>query len=171
MVLELKLPASAGNGDIWPNLVEQLLPKLVVDALSFMIVGSGWVNHHQLLAATQRVTLRSLTFNLILLFCLSLIPLAAGFLGEHPLLPRAIAFYALVMMAVAIAFGLLRMHLGSVDGHDLGHLQWRRSTLVRSVAGAAIYGVAAGLAAFSPAAALALLVAVPLIFLPQARGE
>ena len=170
MVLELKLPTSAGTGDIWSNLVEPLLPKLGVYALSFVIVGSGWVNHHQLLAAAQRVTLRLLMYNLILLFCLSLVPLAAGFLGEHPLLPRAIAFYALVMMAVAIAFGFLRAHLGRVDGHDPGHVQWRRSTLMRSVAGAAIYAVAAGLAAFSPAAALALLVAVPLIFIPQARG-
>ena len=128
------------------------------------------MNHHQLLAAVQRVTLPLLTYNLILLFCMSLIPLAAGFLGEHPLLPRAIAFYALVMMVVAIAFGFLRAHMGSMAGHDPGHVQWRRSTLMRSAAGAVIYAAAAGLAAVFPAAALALLVAVPVIFLPQARG-
>jgi uncharacterized membrane protein len=46
--------------------------------------------------------------NLLLLFFMSLIPLATGFLGEHPELARAISFYALIMALSSAVFGLLR---------------------------------------------------------------
>jgi hypothetical protein len=42
--------------------------------------------------------------NLLLLFFMSLIPLATGFLGEHPQLGRAISFYALIMSLSSAVF-------------------------------------------------------------------
>src|SRR5262245_38367561 len=94
MVLELKLPEAAFRGDVWPNFLAPLAPKLAVYALSFCIVGTMWVHHHQLLAAVRRGSPQLMWTNLLLLFFMSLIPLATSFLGEHPLLPRAISFYA-----------------------------------------------------------------------------
>src|SRR5262249_19129640 len=57
MVLELKLPESAANGDVWTSFLSPLGPKLGIYALSFVIVGALWVNHHQLLAVVRRATL------------------------------------------------------------------------------------------------------------------
>ena len=164
MVLELKLPESAAAGNVWRSFLLPLGPKVAIYALSFVIVGALWINHHQLLAVVRRPTLQLMWMNLLLLFFLSLIPLATGFLGEHPQLARAVAFYALIMTLSSAVFGLLRFHLGRMPEHDRSHIQFRRATLVRSLFGTLIYAAAVVAAPLSPAAALAMLVFVPAMF-------
>jgi uncharacterized membrane protein len=146
------------------NALAPLAPKLAIYALSFVIVGTLWVNHHQLLSVVRRATPQLMWMNLLLLFSMSLIPLATGFLGEHPQLARAIAFYALIMALIAAVFGLLRYRLGRMPGHDRRHIQFRRATLVRSLTSTLLYATAAIAAPFSPVAALALVVFVPAMF-------
>jgi TMEM175 potassium channel family protein len=164
MVLDLKLPEAAAEGEVWPGFLAPLAPKLAIYALSFVIVGGLWINHHQLLSVVRRATPRLMWMNLLLLFSMSLIPLATGFLGEHPQLARAISFYALIMALNAAVFGLLRYRLGRMPDHDRGHIQFRRATLVRSFASTLLYALAAIAAPFSPVAALVLLIFVPAMF-------
>jgi uncharacterized membrane protein len=164
MVLELRLPETAGAGDVWSSFVAPLAPKLAIYALSFLIVGTLWVNHQQLLAIVRHATPQLLWMNLLLLFFISLVPLATSFLGEHPQLARANSFYALVMTLSSAAFGLLRYRLGRLPYHDPEHIQFRSATLARSFTATALYAVAAIAARFAPALALALLVLVPAMF-------
>jgi uncharacterized membrane protein len=164
MVLELKLSEDAAKGEVWSSFLTPLAPKLAVYALSFVIVGALWVNHHQLLAVVRRATPQLMWMNLLLLFFMSLIPLATGFLSEHPQLPRAVSFYALIMTLSSAVFGLLRYRLGRMPEHDRGHIQFRRATLVRSFTGTLLYAAAVIAAPFSPVAALAMLVFVPAMF-------
>src|SRR5499427_7009540 len=142
MVLELKLPEGAAVGDVWRSFLAPLGPKVAIYALSFVIVGALWINHHQLLAVVRRPTLQLMWMNLLLLFFMSLVPLATGFLGEHPQLPRAISFYALIMTLSSAVFGLLRYRLGRMPGHDRGHIQFRAATLVRSFISTLLYAAA-----------------------------
>jgi uncharacterized membrane protein len=104
MVLELKLPEAAANDEIWSGFLAPLAPKLAIYASSFLIVGALWVNHHQLLAVARCATPQLMWMNLLLLFFMSLIPLATGFLGEHPQLGRAISFYPLIMSLSSAVF-------------------------------------------------------------------
>jgi uncharacterized membrane protein len=164
MVLELKLPEGADKGDAWSAFLAPLAPKLAIYALSFFIVGTLWVNHHQLLAAVRRATLQLMWMNLVLLFFMSLIPLATSFLGAHPQSARAVSFYALIMTLSSAVFGLLRYRLGRQPEHDREHIQFRRATLVRSFTGTLIYAAAVVAAPVSPAAALAMLIFVPVMF-------
>jgi uncharacterized membrane protein len=164
MVLELKLPEGAVKGDVWSSFLAPLAPKLSIYALSFVIVGALWVNHHQLLAVVRRATVQLMWMNLLLLFFMSLVPLATSFLGEHPQSARAISFYALIMTLSSAVFGLLRYRLGRMPEHDRAHIQFRRATLLRSFIGTLIYAAAVIAAPFSPAAALAMLVFVPAMF-------
>jgi len=164
MVLELKLPEAAAKGEAWSGFLAPLAPKLAVYALSFVIVGALWVNHHQLLAVVRHATRELMWMNLLLLFFMSLIPLATGFLGEHPGLGRAVSFYAVIMTASSAVFGLMRYRLGRMPDHDRGHIQFRRATLVRSFIGTLLYAAAAIAAPFWPVAALALLIFVPAMF-------
>jgi uncharacterized membrane protein len=101
---------------------------------------------------------------LLLLFFMWLIPLATGFLGEHPQLARAVSFYALIMTLSSAVFGWLRYRLGRMPEHDRGHIQFRRATLVRSFTGTLLSAAAVIVAPFSPVAALAILVFVPAMF-------
>jgi|SRR5262245_18583625 len=164
MVLELKLPEAASHGEVWSSFLEPLAPKLAVYALSFCIVGTMWINHHQLLAAVRRGSPQLMWMNLLLLFFMSLIPLATSFLGEHPLLPRAIAFYALILASSSAVFTLLRYRLGRRPEHDRSEMPFRPATLARSFASTLLYTAAAILATHAPTAALALTVFVPLMF-------
>src|SRR6516165_12749067 len=164
MVLELKLAEGAAKGEVWSNFLAPLAPRLAIYALSFVIVGALWVNHHQLLAVVRRATPQLMWMNLLLLFFMSLVPLATGFLGEHPQLARAVSFYALIMTLSSAVFGLLRYRLGRMPGHDRRHIQFRRATLVRSSIGTLIYGAAVVVAPVSAVAALAMLVFVPAMF-------
>jgi uncharacterized membrane protein len=164
MVLELRLPERAAEGDVWPGFLAPLAPKLAIYALSFLIVGALWVNHHQLLAVVRRATLPFMWMNLLLLFFMSLIPLATGFLGEHPQSARAVSSYALITALSSAVFGLLRYRLGRMPEHDREHIQFRRTTLVRSFTGTLIYAAAAIAAPVSPIAALAMVVFVPAMF-------
>ncbi len=67
MVLELKLSEDAAKGEVWSSFLMPLAPKLSIYALSFIIVGALWVNHHQLLAVVRRVTPQLMWMNLLLL--------------------------------------------------------------------------------------------------------
>ena len=172
MVLELKLSESAAKGEVWSNFLAPLAPRLAIYALSFVIVGALWVNHHQLLAVVRRATPQLMWMNLLLLFFMSLIPLATGFLGEHPQLARAVSFYALIMALSSAVFGLLRYYLRRMPGHDGRHIQFRRATLVRSFTSTLLYAAAIVAAPFSPVAALAMLVFVPAMFnIPMLLGR
>jgi uncharacterized membrane protein len=172
MVLELKLPESASHGEVWSNFLEPLAPKLAIYALSFCIVGTMWINHHQLLAAIRRGSPPLMWLNLLLLFFMSLIPLATSFLGEHPFLPRAISFYALILASSSVVFGLLRYHLSRMPEHDRRQMPFRRATLVRSFVSTLLYAAAAILAAYAPIAALALTIFVPVMFnIPMIFGR
>jgi uncharacterized membrane protein len=164
MVLELKLSEDAAKGEVWSSFLMPLAPKLAIYALSFVIVGALWVNHHQLLAVVRRVTPQLMWMNLLLLFFMSLIPVATGFLGENPQLARAVSFYALIMTLSSAVFGLLRYRLGRMPEHDRQHIQFRRATLVRSFTSTLLYAAAVIAAPFSPLAALATLVFVPAMF-------
>jgi uncharacterized membrane protein len=112
MVLELKLSEDAARGEAWSSFLTPLAPKLGVHALSFIIVGALWVNHHQLLAVVWRATPQLMGMNLPLLFFMPLIPIATGFLGEHLQLARAVSFSGLIMTLSSTIFGPLRYHVG-----------------------------------------------------------
>src|SRR4051812_17349169 len=78
MVLELKIP----HGADWDAL-RPMGPIFLTYVLSFVFLGIYWNNHHHLLHATERVNGKILWANLHLLFWLSLIPFATGWMGEN----------------------------------------------------------------------------------------
>jgi uncharacterized membrane protein len=77
MVLELKVP----HGDRFQDL-QPLLPVFLSYVLSFLYVGIYWNNHHHMLHACTVVTAEMLWANLHLLFWLSLLPFATGWMGK-----------------------------------------------------------------------------------------
>lgn len=77
MVLELKVPHGATWGDISP-----LWTVFLSYCLSFVYVGIFWNNHHHLLHSASSVTGTILWANLHLLFWLSLMPFATGWMAR-----------------------------------------------------------------------------------------
>ena len=82
MVLELKVPHGADLEALRP-----LVPVFLSYVLSFVFLGIYWNNHHHLLQAAERVNGAILWANLHLLFWLSLVPFATGWMGENHFAP------------------------------------------------------------------------------------
>ena len=103
MVLELKVPHGAG----WSDLTG-LTPVFLSYVLSFIYVAIYWNNHHHLLHTSEKVDSAILWANMNLLFWLSLIPFATGWMGENHFAPLPTALYGIALLMPAIAYYLLQ---------------------------------------------------------------
>src|SRR5262245_55853270 len=122
MVLELKVPHGEGVETLVP-----LIPVFLSYVLSFVYLGIYWNNHHHMLHACQRVTGPILWANLHLLFWLSLIPFATGWMGEYHFAAAPSALYGFVLLMAAIAYWLLQQRIIASQGS--------RSILKKAVGG------------------------------------
>jgi uncharacterized membrane protein len=111
MVLELKVP----HESTWAAL-GATAPVFLSYVLSFVYVGIYWNNHHHLLHACSRVSGGILWANLHLLFWLSLLPFATGWMGENHFEPVPSALYGLILLASAISYWLLQREIIRVQG-------------------------------------------------------
>jgi uncharacterized membrane protein len=103
MVLELKIPEATG----WADLAS-LWPKFVSYILSFMYVGIYWNNHHHTFQAVKKgVNGKLLWANLNLLFWLSLLPFATGWMGEHEFSRNPIIFYGFILGMCAASYTIM----------------------------------------------------------------
>ena len=103
MVLELKIPHGADFESLRP-----ILPVFLTYVLSFLYIGIYWNNHHHLLQATKQINGKILWANLHLLFWLSLISFATGWMGENHFAPLPTAVYGIILLAAAIAYFILQ---------------------------------------------------------------
>ncbi|WP_223643623.1 TMEM175 family protein [Corallococcus sp. EGB] len=103
MVLELKVPHGSELADLRP-----LIPVFLSYVLSFIYIGIYWNNHHHLLHTTTHVTGGLLWANLHLLFWLSLIPFATGWMGENHFSSVPLALYGFVLLMCAFAWWVLQ---------------------------------------------------------------
>jgi uncharacterized membrane protein len=103
MVLELKVP----HGADWAAL-RSVAPNFVAYVLSFVYLAIYWNNHHHLLHTVTRVDGLILWANSHLLFWLSLVPAATGWMGENFLAPLPTAVYGVSLLMPAIAYYLLQ---------------------------------------------------------------
>ena len=113
MVLELKDP----HGEDFDAL-KPLLPVFMSYVLSFTYVGIYWNNHHHMLHTVKKVTGGMLWANLYLLFWLSLLPFATGWMGENHLAPMPSAAYGFVLLMAAIAYWILQSLIIRTQGAD-----------------------------------------------------
>ncbi|MGL5941932.1 MAG: TMEM175 family protein [Waterburya sp.] len=113
MVLELKVPQGNNLAALLP-----LIPVFLSYVLSFVFIGIYWNNHHHLLQAIRHVNGRILLANLHLLFWLSLIPFATGWMGKNNFAAFPVAFYGTILLLSAIAYYILTHALINHHGKD-----------------------------------------------------
>ena len=166
MVLEMKVP----HGEDIATLVP-LIPVFLSYVLSFVYLGIYWNNHHHLLNAVKTVTGSMLWANLHLLFWLSLIPFATGWLGENHFAAAPAALYGAVLLMAGVAYFLLQQLIIASQGPD--------SIVKRAVGGdwkgklsPVLYAIAIPLAFWRQWISLGVYVVVALIWLiPDRRIE
>lgn len=113
MVLELRPPEGASFEDLKP-----LLPKLISYVLSFIYVAIYWNNHHHLFQAVKQVNGSVLWSNILLLFCLSLVPFVTAWMGENHFAPLPVALYGIVLLMPALSYSVLMRALINLHGKE-----------------------------------------------------
>jgi len=102
MVLELKVP----EGTSWA-VIKPLFPIFGSYVLSFVFIAIYWMNHHHLMHTVKKVNSRIMWANMHLLFWLSLIPFATGWMGVNNFDKITVAVYGAVPILSGIAFTIL----------------------------------------------------------------
>ncbi|MGH6848867.1 MAG: TMEM175 family protein [Methylocella sp.] len=166
MVLEMKVPHGSDIAAL-----ASTLPVFLTYVLSYTNVAIFWNNHHHMLQVSQHVDGRSLWANMFLLFWLSLVPFMIRWMEETDFVALPTAAYGFVLVMAAIGYLLLERMLIACNGAD--------STLARAIGGElkgklsiSIYAVAMLLAFVQPWIAIALYIAVAILwFVPDRRIE
>ncbi len=104
MVLEIKTPHDTS----WMALQEQL-PVFLSYLLSFIYIGIYWGNHHHMISVLSYVNAAIIWSNLNLLFWLSLIPFATGWMGENHFAQNTVILYAILLLVCGFSFTVLQI--------------------------------------------------------------
>jgi uncharacterized membrane protein len=166
MVLELHVP----EGVDWVALRE-LAPTFLSYVLSFIYLGIYWNNHHHLWQVARRVNGPILWANLHLLFWLSLVPFATGWMGENEFARLPVVLYGFVLWMSGLAYYILTRSMVSLHGKDSVIDTALRNKFKETISLVA-YGFAIVLAFVNTSLSLALYVAVAILWLiPDPRIE
>ncbi|MBF6594028.1 MAG: DUF1211 domain-containing protein [Thermaceae bacterium] len=166
MVLELKVPHGEDLAALRP-----MIPVFLSYILSFTFVGIYWNNHHHTLQAIHQVNGRILWANLHLLFWLSLVPFATGWMGENHFTQWPIVLYGVVLLMSAIAYTIFLRQLIAQEGQDSPLAKAINSDFKGKIS-LGFYITAILLALWNPRISLVLYVLVAIIwFIPDRRIE
>jgi uncharacterized membrane protein len=166
MVLELKVPHGSDLAALASS-----VPVLLAYVLSFVNVGIYWANHHHMMHATDRLDGRVLWANLNLLFWLSLVPFVIRWMDETDFTALPTAAYGVVLGMAAVSYTVLQWTIVACNGRS-SRLAAALGNDLKGKASLAMYAAAIPLAFVNPWIAIALYVAVALMWLvPDRRIE
>ena len=154
MVLELKVPGADGMAGL-----RAALPTVFLYLLTFVQIGIYWVNHHYLVDEVETVTHGILWANLVFLFCLSLFPFATDWIGIKGLSSFTTALYAAVSIFPGLGYMALWIQVRSQSAAP-AHASWGKQ-----IASVLLYLAAIPVAYLRPAASLALIGIVAVLWL------
>jgi uncharacterized membrane protein len=167
MVLDIRVPAGAALRDLRGE-----LPLLFVYALSYANVGIFWNNHHHTMHATDRIDGRVLWVNLVLLFWLSLVPLAIRWIDSTHFAALPTAMYGVILALAAIAYYCLELDIIRCNGPDSKLARAVGSQDTKALISLAIYAAAVPIAFYKPWLALACYMVNALVWIrPDKRIE
>jgi uncharacterized membrane protein len=166
MVLELKVQ----HGADWSALTT-LIPVFLTYVLSFLYIAIYWNNHHHLMHTVERVNGTILWANMHLLFWLSLLPFATGWMGENHFAQLPTALYGVALLMPAIAYYVLQITIIRHQGAQ-GTLAKALGSDFKGRVSPVLYLAAIGLAFVLPWISHAIYVLVALMWLvPDRRIE
>ncbi len=164
MVLELKTPRDAS-----PEAFLVLWPVFLSYALSYLLVGIVWVNHHHLLRYTDQVDSLVIWANLAFLFFVSLIPFFTEYMAANRMNPFTTALYAGIFLLMTLAFMLLQRSITRQFSERADLQEMTRAATWRNWIALTFYTLAIPAAYLYPALSLVLVLGVSLLyFVPNA---
>ena len=141
MVLEFRVPHSSD----WQEL-KNLLPVFLSYILSFMFLGIYWGNHHHLMHTANKVSSGIIWSNLNLLFWLSLIPFATGWMGENNFTRNPVIAYAVLLLMCGASYTFLRKSIEKHHNKESGIFKALQKLKVKEYISVISYSASIGFA-------------------------
>ncbi len=113
MVLGLTVPRAASLGAL-----AGMTPIFLSYALSFVYVAIYWNNHHHFFHLVRQVDGAILWANMHLLFWLSLVPFATGWMGENHFAEIPTAVYGVALLMPALAWWAMQRAILRGEGRE-----------------------------------------------------
>jgi uncharacterized membrane protein len=166
MVLEIKVP----HGDTL-EAIQPLLPVFLSYILSFVFILIYWNNHHHLFQAVKNINGKVLWANGHLLFWLSLLPFATGWMGESHAARLPVILYGVIVFMAGVAYYILSLTLLKI--HDVDSLLARAvGKDFKGVASLILYSIGIGSSFYNTTVSCVFYVIVAIIWLiPDKRIE
>src|SRR6187402_1349032 len=114
MVLEIKVPHHSPNF----GALQELFPVFLSYVLSFIYIGIYWNNHHHMMHSMTKVNGKILWANLHLLFWLSLVPFATGWMGENHFAKATLTLYGIILLMAGVAYWMLQSFIIASQGEN-----------------------------------------------------
>lgn len=169
LVLEIQPPddfahLARGLGQLWPSYLAY--------ALSFLLIGQVWVNHHVMFDRIRHVDRGVLFLNTVLLMDIAFLPFSTSLLAEalraEQGLRTAVVFYGITLWTAALLFNVIWAHLrragllsASLDAAAVRSIGNRFALALLWIGSGVIVG------AFVPVAGVAIIAAfLPAYYLP-----
>jgi uncharacterized membrane protein len=118
MVLEMKVPQDASLAAL-----ASVIPVFLSYVLSFVYVAIYWNNHHHFFHLVRHVDGVLLWANMNLLFWLSLVPFATGWMGQNHFASAPTALYGVALLMPALAWHGLQLVIIRTQGREGGLAQ------------------------------------------------
>ena len=112
LILDVKAPARENihnSDDLWYSL-KDLLPSVFAFLLSFTIIATQWVNHHQAMKCINKSTPRFIYANVFTMLTIVMIPFTTSLLAEFGFTQAAspaVVLYTFVILLCNIGWNLI----------------------------------------------------------------
>ena len=179
LVLDLRVPSPAGTESLARHLAGQW-PSFAAYLVSFLTIGVIWINHDAMLRRLASADHSILTFNVLLLMCIVVLPFTTSLMAEYLTAPAgqhlAAVTYGGSFLVFALVFLAMQRHVLINRAHLLREPTppaLRRSILRRTAVGVLPYLVATLGGLLSPYFTLAVSAAVAVFYslpAPDRRG-
>ena len=178
LILEIRLPAAVSSTQtgLFKTLAS-LWPSYLGYAVSFVIIGIMWINHHNLCRLIDRIDHNFIVLNLLLLLCVAFTPfptrVLAEYLTSNAARVTAVAFYGATFTLTAIVYNFVWWYAAR-DRRLLRSTvseQMARAITRRYVAGPLMYFVATVLAFVSVPLSLGVVIGLAVLFLLPYRSQ
>jgi uncharacterized membrane protein len=133
--------------------------------MSFLFVGVYWGNHHHLLHIVKKVSSGIMLSNLNLLFWLSLVPFATGWVAESHFASLPVALYAVLLDICGISYTILQRTIATChkNNHELDVIA--KGQKQKGIISVLLYSSAIPLAYVNPFISVAIFFAVAIYWL------
>jgi len=168
LILEIKVPEIEPQANFHDTVfaIWTLKAKIISWAISFLMVGVGWLQHHNLLHMTRKVDLAMIWLNLFILMTFCLVPFTTAMMGDNPMNPTLISIFGIELGLAAFCMCLLYWYVYEFqlkETYDKKSVH--KHVILSSIFGPLLYTVAALTAFINPYLAYTLFCILPLAFI------